>query len=416
MKRIVYREWRIPPARYWGILGLLAAVAGTAILAFGYMEHTGHWVTGMNNSVVWGTPHVFAVFLIIAASGALNIASIGTVFHKPLYKPLGRLSGLLAVALLMGGLLVLVMDLGRPERLIVAMTNYNFSSIFAWNIFLYTGFMVIVIAYLWTMADRQGGPFNQPVGILAFVWRLALTTGTGAIFGFLVARQAYDAAILAPMFVIMSFAYGLAIFMLVLLFAFHDDGRPIGPKVMRRLKNLLGVFVAGVLYFTLVYHLTNLYGAKHDDLEHWLLLSGGIYTFLFWVGWVLIGGLLPLGILYHPELSKERNWIVAACALVILGGLATLYVIIIGSQAYPIQMFPGQTILESGFLDGVNGQPGPYSPTIPEVLLGLGGVAVALIITVVGVRVLQFLPESLADDVVPVDEETLSEEAFAKPA
>ena len=27
-----------------------------------YMEHHGHIVTGMNNQVVWGTPHVFAVF------------------------------------------------------------------------------------------------------------------------------------------------------------------------------------------------------------------------------------------------------------------------------------------------------------------------------------------------------------------
>ena len=99
------------------------------------MEHQGHWVTGMSNAVVWGTPHVFAVFLIVAASGALNIASIGTVFGKPTYKPLGRLSGLLAVALLMGGLLVLVLDLGRPDRLIVAMTTYNFRSIFAWNIY-----------------------------------------------------------------------------------------------------------------------------------------------------------------------------------------------------------------------------------------------------------------------------------------
>ncbi len=416
MKRIVYREWRIPPARYWSILGLLAAVVGVGTLAFGYMEHQGHWVTGMNNSVVWGTPHVFAVFLIISASGALNIASIGTVFHKPIYKPLGRLSGLLAVALLMGGLLILVTDLGRPERLIVAMTHYNFSSIFAWNIFLYTGFMAIVIAYLWTMADRQGAPFNRSVGILAFLWRLALTTGTGAIFGFLVARQAYDAAILAPMFVIMSFAYGLSIFMLVLMFSFAEEGRPIGPKMLRRLKNLLGLFVGGILYFTLVYHLTNLYGAKNDSLESWLLLNGGIYTFLFWVGWVLIGGLLPLGIIYHPELSKDRNWIAAACGLVVVGGLATLYVIIIGSQAFPIQMFPGKTILESGFFDGVNGRAALYHPTMPEILLGFGGVAVAAVITAVGVRVLQFLPESLADDVVPIDEETLGEEAFAKPA
>ncbi len=416
MKRIVYREWRIPPTQFWSTLGILAAMVGMATLAFGYMEHTGHWVSGMNNSVVWGTPHVFAVFLIIAASGALNIASISTVFHKPMYKPLGRLSGLLAAAMLMGGLLVLVMDLGRPERLIVAMTNYNFSSIFAWNIFLYTGFLIIVIAYLWTMADRQGAAFNRPVGLIAFLWRLALTTGTGSIFGFLVARQAYDAAILAPFFVVISFAYGLAVFMLVLMYAFDEDNRPIGEKIMRRLKNLLGLFVAGGLYFTLIYHLTNLYGAKNDGFELWLLTNGGMHTFMFWVGSVLIGGLLPLGIIYHPELSKERNWIMTACGLVIIGGLATMSVVIIGSQAYPIQMFPGQTILESGFFDGVNGAAAPYHPTIPELLLGLGGVAVSLIITVVGVRVLQFLPESLADDVVALDEELLREEAFAKPA
>ncbi|TCT18892.1 NrfD/PsrC family molybdoenzyme membrane anchor subunit [Thiobaca trueperi] len=412
MKRIVYREWRIPSTRYWGILGILAAVAGLGVLAFGYMEHHGHWITGMTNSVVWGVPHVFAVFLILAASGALNLASIGTVFHKSVYKPLGRLSGLLAVALLVGGLLVLVMDLGRPERLIVAITHHNFSSIFAWNILLYTGFIVIVIAYLWSMADRQGAPFIQPIGILALVWRLALTSATGAIFGFLVARQAYDAAILAPMFVVMSFAYGLAVFMLALLFAFHDEGRPLGPRILRRLSNLLGLFVAGVLYFTLIYHLTKLYGAKHDGLENWLLFNGGLQTFLFWVGWVLVGGLVPLGIIHHPDLGRDRNWIAAACALVILGGLATLYVVIIGSQVYPLQMFPGQTILESGFFDGVNGQAASYLPTIPEILLGLGGVAVALIVTVVGVRVLQFLPESLADEAIALDGEDMDQTAL----
>ena len=41
------------------------------------MEEHGHIVTGMTNQVVWGLPHVFAIFLIVAASGALNVASIG---------------------------------------------------------------------------------------------------------------------------------------------------------------------------------------------------------------------------------------------------------------------------------------------------------------------------------------------------
>jgi molybdopterin-containing oxidoreductase family membrane subunit len=77
-------------------------------------------------------------------------------------------------------------------------------------------------------------------------------------------------------------------------------------------------------------------------------------------------------------------------------------VIIIGGQAYPMPLFPDKTIIESGFFDGVGGQLASYAPSIPEVLLGLGGVAVAMIITAVGVRVLQFLPESLADrDVDP---------------
>jgi len=402
MKRIVYREWRLSPQRYWGLLAILATIAGLGGLAFAYMEHEGHWVTGMSNQVIWGTPHVFAVFLIVAASGALNIASISSVFGKSLYKPLARLSGLMAVALLAGGLLVLVLDLGRPDRLIVAMTHYNFRSIFAWNVLLYTGFMAIVIAYLWTMAERKGNAYTKQVGFAAFVWRLMLTTGTGSIFGFIVARQAFDTALFAPMFIAMSLAFGLAIFILVLLFAFDQDDRPIGDSILFRLRNLLGIFLGAVLFFVLVYFLTKLYGAKNYDLVSFYLIDGGIYTFLFWFGWMLAGILMPMGILFHPALGKSRASIAAACGLVVVGGLSSMYVIIIGGQAYPMQLFPGKTILESGFYDGVGGAVAAYAPSMPEVLLGVGGVAVAMMITAVGVRVLQFLPESLADkDVDP---------------
>jgi molybdopterin-containing oxidoreductase family membrane subunit len=163
--------------------------------------------------------------------------------------------------------------------------------------------------------------------------------------------------------------------------------------------------VAAILYFTVVYFLTKVYGAKNYDLVGWMLLHGGAYTTVFWIGWVLIGGLIPLGIIYHPVLGKDRNWIAAACGLVILGGLATMYVVIIGGQAYPLQIFPGQTVLDSGSPVGLTGAAASYTPSLPELLLGVGGVAVALIITAVGVRVLQFLPESLADAALPADEE-----------
>jgi molybdopterin-containing oxidoreductase family membrane subunit len=400
MAKMRFLEWGLPTPRYWGLLAVLAALVGVAGLAALYMEHEGHWVTGMNNQVVWGTPHVFAVFLIVAASGALNVASIGSVFGQQAYKPLAPLSGLLAMTLLIGGLLVLVLDLGQPSRLIVAMTTYNFKSIFAWNIFLYVGFLAVVTLYLYTMMDRKAAAHTKGMGVFAFIWRLTLTTGTGSIFGFLVARQGYDAAIMAPMFIIMSFAYGLAIFLLVLMFAFDTDDRELGDQLFIRLKNLLGVFVAAVLYFNIVFHLTNLYGTENHAFEAFILRDGGVYTWTFWVGWVFLGNLVPLGIIYHPALGTSRSAVAGASLFVILGGLAAMYVIIIGGQAFPMTLFPDKTIIESGFFDGVNGQIAAYTPSLPEFLLGAGGLAIALLLTAIALRVMRFLPASLADELI----------------
>lgn len=381
---------------FYMLLGFIGLFVLAGLGAAYYMEHNGHYVTGMSNQIVWGTPHVFAVFLIIAASGALNVASISSVFGKTAYKPLARLSGLLAIALLAGGLAVLVLDLGRPDRLIVAMTYYNFKSIFAWNIILYIGFIAVVGVYLWMMLERKMNRFTKSAGFAAFIWRLILTTGTGSIFGFLVAREAYDTAILAPMFIIMSFSFGLAIFILVLMGLYKWSDRPLGDAVVLRLKNLLGVFIAAVLYFVLAYHLTNLYITESHGVERFMLLDGGIYTQLFWVVQLGLGSLLPLALLYYPSTGKSRGWISIACLLTIIGGLAQMYIIIIGGQAYPLEMFPGKEVTSS-FFDGVVAS---YSPSLPELLLGIGGTALALAAVVVGVRVLRFLPVSLADDQV----------------
>jgi len=397
MAHVHYLKIEGRSAGFFALLALLGAVIAAGLGATWYMEHNGHWVTGMNNQVMWGIPHVFAVFLIVAASGALNVASIASVFGRQLYKPLARLSGLLAITLLAGGLAVLVLDLGRPERLIVAMTYYNFKSIFAWNIFLYTGFFAIVAVYLWMMFERRFNDYTKPAGMVAFLWRLTLTTGTGSIFGFLVARDAYDSALYAPMFIIMSFAYGLAIFILVLLAATRWTGRPLGDVMVARLKNLLGVFVASVLYFVVAYHLTNLYMTGRHDVERFILLDGGIYTRLFWIGQILIGGVIPLVLLYS-KLGHSRAMIALAALLVVVGGLAQMYVTIVGAQAFPMPLFPDKEV-SSSFFDGVVGS---YTPSLPEILLGIGGFGIALGMTVFAIKVLPFIPQSLADaDVDP---------------
>lgn len=393
--RPIFREVNPASQTFYGVMGVLATFVMAGLIAFFYVEHHGHYVTGMNNQVVWGMPHVFAIFLIVAASGAANIGSLGTVFNKTIYQPLGRLSLLLAMALLLGGLAILVLDLGHADRLIVAMTYYNFKSIFAWNILLYNGFLVIMAIYLWSMMDRsqQAAKFYKPMGYIAFAWRFILTTGTGSILGFLVARQFYDAAILAPLFIAASYVFGTACFSLVLAFLCKISQRELGAEIQNRLRYTLAIFIVLVLFFELVRHLTNLYATEHHGIEMFILAGGGKITWLFWLVQIVLGSLLPLAFLWLPTLRHSLKALLVAAALAILGGLAQLYVIIIGGQLYPLALFPNAEV-SSTYFDGVITQ---YSASLPELALGAGGVALSLMLVFIAVKVLRIVPVSLSD-------------------
>ena len=391
----VFSELDTDNTRFFGILAVLGAFIAAAAISFFYVEHHGHYVTGMNNQVVWGMPHVFAIFLIVAASGAANIGSLGTVFNKKIYQPLGRLSLVVAVSLLLGGLAVLVLDLGHADRLIVAMTYYNFKSIFAWNILLYNGFLVIMGIYLWSMMDRRkmAKAVYKPAGYVGFVWRFVLTTGTGSIFGFLVARQYYDAAILAPLFIAASYVFGTAFFTLVLFGLFKLTNRELGGEIQNRLRYTLAIFIALVLFFEIVRHVTNLYATEHHGVEAYILTGGDKITWLFWLGQILLGSLLPLVLIWLPSLKNNQTALLGAAGLAILGGISQLYVIIVGGQLYPLVLFPNAEV-ESSYFDGTIAT---YSASLPELALGFGGVALALALIVVAVKALRLLPESLAD-------------------
>ena len=386
--KIVLTKYIIPPKLFWSKFFLLGFFILIGFACSLYMEHEGHYVTGMNNQIVWGLPHIFAVLLIVIASGVLNIASISSVFDKKLYKPLAPLSALLAVAFLIAGLIVLVLDLGKPDRLIVAMTTYNFKSIFSWNIFLYSGFAVVLAVYMWTMLDREVNRFSKYAGTFAFGWRIILTTGTGSIFGFLVAREAYATAILAPLFIVMSLLYGTAVYYLILKIISKFHNTYISDDIVKNLRKLTIMFLFANLYFLFLYHITNMYIAKHLDYEIFILSSGGIYTIAFWVGQLFVGIIMPIILLNSSRLSLEYSLILSS-VLILIGSFIAMYVIIIGGQAYPLTIFPDHVIIESSFYDNVVHS---YIPSLYELGLGLGGVALALIIVLIGIANFKFLP------------------------
>ncbi|MCX7945407.1 MAG: polysulfide reductase NrfD [Hydrogenophilus sp.] len=387
--------WRLDLERYDAVFYRLLVTAAILLvgggIAFFALEHEGHAITGMSEHVVWGFPHVMAIYLIVAASGVLNVASIASVFGKKEYKPYAPLSAWLSLALLVGGLSVLVLDLGQPGRLTVAMTHFNFRSMFAWNVFLYTGLMVLIVGYLWTMYDRRATAYSTAMGSAVFLWRLVLTSGTGLIFGFLVGRDGYGSALMAPMFLALSFAWGWAIFLLVQegIARWAGEGQvALSGELLSRARRLLAIFVAAALYFVVVHLLTYAYFDRHEEFVHFIVAEGGIYSILFWIGFVGVGSVFPLilTLFQGGDARLRTQW---AAWAVTIGAFSFLYLFIIGGQAYPLQPFAGYEVVASGFDDG---QVASYSPRWPEILLALGGGGVALLIVSVGVRVWPLTP------------------------
>ena len=131
-----------------------------------------------------------------------------------------------------------------------------------------------------------------------------------------------------------------------------------------------------------------MYIAKHLDYEIFILSSGGIYTIAFWVGQLFVGIIMPIILLNSSRLSLEYSLILSS-VLILIGSFIAMYVIIIGGQAYPLTIFPDHVIIQSSFYDNVVHS---YIPSLYELGLGLGGVALALIIVLIGIANFKFLP------------------------
>jgi molybdopterin-containing oxidoreductase family membrane subunit len=71
-----------------------------------------------------------------------------------------------------------------------------------------------------------------------------------------------------------------------------------------------------------------------------------------------------------------------------------LYIIIISGQAYPLDLFPGYTETSS-FYDGAIAA---YTPSVYEIMLGLGGVGISAAIYIFAIMILDFTPRYLDDE------------------
>ncbi len=369
---------------YFWLVAILAilALAGLASFAISYIE--GHQVFGSNNLIPWGMPIVLTIYLIGLSAGSLILSSLTYVFGREEYKPIARMAVFLAIVLIFGAMISIAVDLGRPEkfwRLFMFFYLNNMSSMFAINGILYGGYFVISLVYLGFILANQLR-FTRIMGTIAVGWAVLVHMGTGAIFGFVAAREAWYTPLRPLEFLTAALTSGLALLIVVVLVTLKLSGRDVRKETIISLGRMLSLFIIILLVLITVDKLTHLYAPAREAT---LFLLTGHFSWIFWGLQIGMGAIIPLLILFNPRLSKTVLGVSLAAASVVIGIFFERYFLVIPGAAYPMLLYPGK-------IEGVWGAVGSFSITPAEMMLSVGIVAMLVLLFVLGLKFLDILP------------------------
>jgi len=371
---------------YYLALAVLATMALAGLAATWWVIEQGIWVTGMTNRVPWGLQIVMAVYYIGLSAGSLVISGLYGVFGKVEYKPFARLAVYLAMLFLIAGLLSILTDQGRMDRIFVEpFVHFNLESMFSINPILYIGHILLCVVYLWALFTEKK-TLTKVVATTAFGWAFCVHSGTGAIFGF-GARVLYESPLLPAAFVAAAMASGTALMIVMIVALFKLTKRHVDDALVLWLGQFLAVCLLVVVYFLAI---ENAYRAYVVELRHAALyyLFGGVHSVLFWGGLVFVGCALPMFILFHRRTGRSIQWVVFASALVVMGVLCERYVIVIPGLTNPPDLFPGMEIARSAAAEGI----ASYSVSFIEAVQAMGVLGVIGFLFVWGLKTFKLLP------------------------
>ncbi len=370
--------------RYAMLLFAVFAVAG--LVSTLVVMQKGIWITGMTNRVPWGLQIVMAVYYIGLSAGSLVISGLYGVFGKQEYKPFARIAVWIAMLFLIAGLLSILTDQGRMDRVFVQpFVHFNLQSMFSINPILYSGHILICVIYLWALFTERK-KLTTIIATLAFGWAFCVHSGTGAIFGF-GARMLYESPLLPASFVAAAMASGTAFMIIMIVGLFKVTKRYLDDRLILWLGQFLAVCILVVVYFLFMENAYRAYVVELRPAAMYYLFEG-VHSVLFWGGLILTGCFIPMFILFRKKTGRQVKWIVIASSLVIFGILCERYVIVLPGLTHPQEILPAMHITQSVVQEGIAN----YSISLAEVLQAVGVFGVIGFLFLWGLKFFKLLP------------------------
>lgn len=388
--------------RFWFFI--LIMFVGVGLWGWVIQIDQGLGVTGMRDYVSWGMYIANFVFFVAISLIGFLLSSAMHLLKIEWVKPISRVAEQVAIAGVALAGLIIVMDMGRPDRFLNVFLHGRFASPIIWDVTVVTTYLTIsvllfyipLIPDLALLRDRLGNEVPKwkmrIYTLLALGWKgnvkqyktvyhamrvlmlliipvgLSIHTVTSWLFAATL-RSGWDTTILGPYFVAGAFVAGsAAVIMLMYAYRVRYGLKDYFEDTHFDQMGKLLVFVCLVyLYFNINEFLVPGYKMKSAEGIHLKNLFAGSFSAMFWIVQV-VGLILPIILLLLKPFRKPLP--ISIISLVVLvSAWFKRYLIVIPTMEHPF--LPVQNVPEYFHT---------YTPTSIEIMITLFSFFAALTI------------------------------------
>ncbi len=391
-----------PWVAWLGLLGLLllAALAGGIVVFL-----NGLWITNLTDLVPWGLWITIDLSSIALSAGAFTLCAAVYLIGLKRYQPIARTATFVGLIGYTMAMLSLLLDIGRPDRFWHALVYWNDHSLL-WEVtmcvMLYLTVLVfesmpIFAGFEWfkkhfpTLAAKMSSlhhyaPYLAVVGLaLSMLHQSSL----GAVYGVLKARPLWYKPEMAVLFMFSAIVGGISLTLFASMLAARLTPRAkVNDALIERVSRFVAWALVGYLYFRFWDMLAQHYTYQPGRTEGLDLLLSGPLSFNFWIVEMLLGITVPMILLLTPSMRRNQFWRMLALALVVMGVIAYRWDTNLSGLMVVVSYLPGQPAISYA----------SYSPSLIEIVTGLGVVAYGLLAFSLGVRYLKVVDHRYATE------------------
>ncbi|MDX1334553.1 MAG: NrfD/PsrC family molybdoenzyme membrane anchor subunit [Gammaproteobacteria bacterium] len=346
---------------------LLTLVVLTLIGAGYYLVQLrdGLIITGMSDQVSWGFYIANFTFMVGIAAASVLLVIPSYIFHREDVKQVVIIGEALAVAAVVTAILLVVVDLARPDRfwhIIPFIGKFNLPmSMLAWDVVVLYGYLFLnlfIPFYILFKHYRGQTPSLKhyfPFVVIAIFWAISIHTVTAFLFSASSARPFWHTAITAPRFIASAFVSGPALIILSFLIIRKYWGFQVKQAVIDMLATIMMFTLYINIFFVAVEWFTDFYNESEHAASIRYLYFGlhGYDGLVPWIWTAFVFNVIAVTLLSFEKLRKNMRYLVIACLLAFTG----------------VWIEKGMGFVIPGFIPTPIGEIFEFTPTFPEIMI-----------------------------------------------